>query len=139
MKRSSKMVIVIAIITASAAGCGLTDDHNESQSAAQLTATTNTGSFVLSLSTETAPQDKVVVTSSDGTPSRDCFGACQFAYLAGATLTLRVPFPTDTPNCIRFDGWDGACAGQWTTCVIQLNSDLSTTALWAPIIGCDPA
>jgi hypothetical protein len=133
------MVIALAVIAASAAGCGLTDDQtNESQSAAELTAATNTGSFVLSLSTETAPQDKVVVTSTDGTPSRDCFGGCEFAYLAGSGLTLRIPFPTDKPNCIRFDHWEGACAGQGTTCSIPLNSDVWTAAIWVTIIGCRP-
>jgi hypothetical protein len=123
------MAIALAMMSASAAGA---------EDTAELGATTNADSFVLSLTTEFAPQNKVVVTSSDGTPSRDCVGSCNFAYLAGASLSLRIPFPTDRINCVQQVRWTGACAGQGKTCNLVLNSNLSTEAIWVPIRGCDP-
>lgn len=136
MKSALSMVVVFAMVGASAAGCALSDDQG--QTASELTATTNASAFVLTVITETAPQDKVVVTSSDGSPPRDCFGGCNFAYLAGSTVTTRVPFPTDKPNCIRFDGWSGDCVGSANTCSTVLDRDKTVVANWAPIIGCDP-
>jgi hypothetical protein len=138
--KSNTLSVVTALVMmgASAAGCAVSDEGvNESKTAAELTSTSGTA-FVLSLSTETAPQDKVHVTSSDGSPARDCFGGCSFAYLAGSTLTLRVVFPTDRVNCIFFSGWSGACSGQGNPCTLVLNSNLSTDAIWSPIIGCQP-
>ncbi|HET7500170.1 MAG TPA: hypothetical protein VFK02_04180 [Kofleriaceae bacterium] len=121
------------------AGCTVAgDDVTEGQDTAALGAITSSSAFTISISTETAPQDKVTVSSSDGTPTRDCFGGCTFAYLAGATLTLRIPFPIDRTNCIQFSGWSGACSGQGNPCVVVLNSDLSTEANWSTIIGCQP-
>jgi hypothetical protein len=132
------MVMACAVLSVSAGGCALSDESaREGQAASDLTATSG-NSFVLFLSTETAPQDKVIVTSTDGTPPRDCFGGCQFAYLAGSQLTLRIPFPTDKPNCIMFGGWSGACVGQGSTCSIPLNGDTSTSVNWVNIRGCVP-
>jgi len=136
MKGNSLSVMTaFVMMSAPVTGCALSDDGaKESQRAAALDS-----AFTLNLSTETAPQDKVHVTSSDGSPPRDCFGTgCQFAYLAGSVLTLTVTFPTDRPNCIFFSGWSGACSGQGNPCTLTLNSDLTTEALWSPIIGCDP-
>jgi hypothetical protein len=126
--------VVIAVMLSALANTGVT----AGQSAAELGATTNNSAFSITISTETAPQDLLQVTSSDGTPERDCFESCQFAYLAGSTLTLRVPFPTDQVNCIRFAGWTGACAGQGATCTVVLNGDLVTEAVWAIIRHCSP-
>jgi hypothetical protein len=135
---SLSVVTALVMIGASAAGCAVSDEGvNESKTAAELT-TTSGSAFVLTVSTETAPQDKVQVTSSDGSPTRDCFGGCSFAYLAGASLGLRVVFPTDKVNCIHFTGWSGACAGQGNPCSLVLNSDLFAEAIWSPTIGCQP-
>jgi hypothetical protein len=141
MKGNSLSVgIVFVMVSGLVTGCALSDEPvNESQSTAELGAIRNESAFVLTVSTETAPQDKVNVTPSDGSPGRTCFGTgCQFAFLAGVTLTLRVPFPTDKVNCIFFAGWTGACAGQGNPCTLVLNSDLTTEAIWDPIIGCNP-
>jgi len=137
--KSNMLSVMTAVVMmgASVTGCALSGDElKEGQATEDLIAPS--AAFVLHLSTETAPQDQVDVTSSDGTPLRQCFGGCSFAYLAGAALTLRVPFPTDKPNCIVFNGWTGACAGQGSTCNLVLNSDLTTEAIWAPIRGCHP-
>ncbi|HEU4733492.1 MAG TPA: hypothetical protein VFT22_36615 [Kofleriaceae bacterium] len=121
------------------AGCAVSDDSvQHSQNTAELGAITNNSAFTLFLTTEVAPQDKVDVTSSDGTPLRSCTGGCAFAYLAGSVLTLRVPFPNDKVNCIHFTGWSGACSGQGNPCTLVLNSDLTTEAIWANTIGCQP-
>jgi hypothetical protein len=137
---SLNVVIGLVMMSASVTGCSVSDDSvNESEHAAELGAITNNSAFTIVIRTETAPQDKVVVTSSDGGPPRDCFG-CTLAYVAGTTLNLRIPFPIDSANCIHFTGWSesGACAGQGNPCTVVLNSDLVTEAIWSPTKGCTP-
>src|SRR5689334_24956002 len=84
-------VVLAVLVSALLAGGALANPGvTAGQSAAELGATTNNSAFSITISTETAPQDLVQVTSSDGTPERECVESCQFAYLAGSTLTLRV-------------------------------------------------
>ncbi len=136
---SASVIIAFVVMSASVTGCGFSDDGlSERESAAALGAAVNASAYVLTVSTETLPQDEVIVTSSDGGPARICSGDCQFSYLAGASLTLRIPHPSDRVNCLIFRGWLGACAGQPATCSLVLDSDLTTEAQWAPIRGCIP-
>jgi hypothetical protein len=128
---------VALVITGAVIGCGGSGGFDDGRTEGALR-TTSDGAFVLSLGTETNGQNSVSVQSSDGTPTRECVGGCDFAYLAGSTLTLLVDNPTDVANCLRFSAWDGACAGQKNPCTIVLNSDLSTNALWSRITHCIP-
>lgn len=130
--------IAFAILSASAAGCGLSDEGLGSGPQEDEASAALTNAFTITIFTETAPQNQVTVTSSDGTPLRSCVGSCEFAYLAGSALQLRVPFPQDRINCLLFGGWFGACSGQGTTCNLTLNSNLSTEVNWVPWRGCQP-
>jgi len=133
--------IAFAMIAAVGAGCAVSDDPDgQSQAIGELVATTNASAFTLSLTNGgVGPVDAVSVTSSDGTPIRDCDGGlCNFAYLAGSRLSLSIANTTDLVNCIRFSSWSGACTGPSTQCTLVLNSDLSTRAVWSRLRGCIP-
>lgn len=67
-----------------------------------------------------------------------CRGFCTFAYLGGTTLTITPVLIHDTPNCLQFDQWSGACAGQGSTCHVTVNSDLTTEALYIAMSPCNP-
>lgn len=135
MKRSWQTMIAFVMAVAAVSGCALSEgEATEATDTSELATT----AFTLHLGTEVAPQNQVVVSSSDGTPDRRCIGGCLFAYLAGAKLSLRVPFPTDRPNCVAFSGWTGACAGQGNPCSLVLSNDLGAEAIWTPIRGCQP-
>lgn len=139
-KNTLSMVTALFAMGTFASGCVVSDEDKlgEDKPGAEQQQVTNANSYVINIQTEVAGQDQVVVSSSDGTPDRQCFGGCTFAYLAGSTLTLRVPFPRDNINCIMFNGWFGACGGQWNPCTVVLNSDLSTEVNWVIIRGCSP-
>jgi len=89
--------------------------------------------FTLSADTE---ENDITVTSSRGVDT--CFGFCDYAYAGGSSLTVRVAPTTNRADCMRFTGWQGACAGQGSICTLTINSDLSTSAMWGPISGCQP-
>ena len=128
-----------AMFAAVGAGCAVSDDpDNQRQATGELVATTTPSAFVLSLTNDgRGPADAVDVTSSDGTPLRECDGGlCTFAYLAGSTLSLSISNTTDLVNCIRFSSWSGACTGTSTQCTLVLTSDLATRAVWSRILGC---
>jgi len=65
-------------------------------------------------------------------------GTCSFSYFLGSPLTLTLTSTRNLVDCLQFTGWQGACAGQGSTCSLVANSDLSTTATWSRIIGCIP-
>jgi hypothetical protein len=89
-----------------------------------------------SLSVETE-ENEITVTSSRGVDTCD-LGFCEYGYAGGSALTVRVAPATNRADCLRFTGWEGACAGQGSICSLTINGDLSTTALWGPIAGCSP-
>jgi len=96
---------------------------------------TDASAFVLHLST----REEVEVAASDGSVHPPCFGSrCDIAFIAGVTVTLNVPFTTDEVNCLTFDGWTGACAGQGNPCKLVMNSDLTTATVWKRLLGCSP-
>lgn len=90
--------------------------------------------FALSVETD---ENLITVTSSRGTDTCDV-GFCDYAYAGGSSLTVRVTPAINRADCLRFTGWDGACAGQGSTCTLTINSDLWTDAIWSPISGCTP-
>jgi hypothetical protein len=121
--------LVLGLIGGLSAGCALPDGDAEGSRAAELR---SQSAFVLSVSTDENP---VSVTTSSG--SNSCPDSCQFAYIAGTSLTLHAGFQ-NLGDCLRFSGWSGACATQGQTCTLVINSDLSTTALYSRIFGCTP-
>jgi len=133
------VVATCALLAGSAMGCVSEDAAPGEGDESGLAFEFGPGAHVLTLSTFWTPQAVVKVTSNEGTPPRSCTGSnCQFAYLSGAGLTLRIPFPNDKPNCMHFDHWQGACSGTASTCTVTLDSDKSVTAVWVDTIGCDP-
>lgn len=136
MKNSTLgMIVAIAMMGASGAsatGCALSDDNVESQST-ELGVTPSVAAFVLTVQT-----DEEQITVSSNISTLDCFGSCNFAYLGGSSLAVRVPFTKDKVNCELFHGWSGACAGQGPICLLVINSNLTTSANWVPLLGCTP-
>jgi hypothetical protein len=113
----------------------LSDDNVESQSA-EIGATPNIAAFVLTVQTD----EEQITVSSSTSAGETCFGgqSCNFAYLGGSSLAIRVPFTKDQVNCELFHGWSGACAGQGSICTLVINSNLTTRATWVPLLGCRP-
>jgi len=137
--RMSMVVAACAGLGLAAMGCVSNDGGASGDADSELTLEVGPGAHVLTLSTETAPQNVVDVTTNDGEPPRDCVGTdCQLAFLSGVGLTLRIPFPTDNPNCVAFNHWTGACAGQGNPCTITLDTDKTTEAVWTRLRGCVP-
>lgn len=137
----SAAVFAVVVTSLATAGCAVSEDDLASAEvvhALDTAAAATPAAFVLSITTELAPQDQVRITSSDGRTD-PCIGSCNFAYLAGSNLTITFPFGTsDRPNCLRFQRWTGACAGQGSRCRLTINSNLVTEAVWVPILGCNP-
>lgn len=90
--------------------------------------------FALSVETD---ENTVTVTSSRGVDTCDG-GFCDYGYAAGSSLTVRLSSTVNRVDCLRFTGWDGACAGQGSSCTLTINSDIWTDAIWSPISGCQP-
>ena len=104
------------------------------------TATAALSAFVLTVSSD-FNGNTIKVTSPTHIDTCARSATCNFAYLQGTSLTIH----TDHLNrifCSVFDSWVGACAGQTETCTIVINSDLSTTSVFADLGGgsglCEP-
>ena len=116
------------------AGCAATpSDLDEAQTAQSIK---NTAAFTLSISGEEAAIKITTTNVSDTCPQDE---SCDFGFIGGSVLTIR---PTSTQNlvdCLRFNGWTGACAGQGSTCTVTINSDLTVGEnFWTRISGCIP-
>ncbi len=90
--------------------------------------------FVLTVSSD---EGQITVTSSSGTNTCIEADTCNFAYLGGSALTIKSQ-GQNLPDCEKFNHWVGACAGQTATCNVVINSNLSTSAVFGPILGCVP-
>jgi hypothetical protein len=64
--------------------------------------------------------------------------SCSFHHAIGSALTLSLTATQNTADCLAFVGWNGACAGQGSTCNLELDGDLSTSVRWGHITGCRP-
>jgi hypothetical protein len=130
---SVSMIVTVAMAGASMTGC-LSDGNVESESA-DIGATPSISAFVMTVQTD---YEHIDVSSSKSSID-SCFeGSCNFAYLGGSSLAIRVPFTKDQIDCELFHGWSGACAGQGATCTLVINSNLTTRAIWVPLLGCKP-
>jgi len=65
-------------------------------------------------------------------------GTCQFAYVTGTPITMSLTSTRNVADCLQFSGWQGACAGQSSSCSLVVNSDVSARAVWSRISGCIP-
>jgi hypothetical protein len=126
--------VVVVLACAAVAGCAATPtDIAEDQVAQGLT---NTAAFVLTVSGFEAGI-RVTTTGVNDLCSAD--SQCQFAFLGGSTLTISPTGTKQLADCLQFAGWQGACAGQGTTCTVVINSDLSVSEhFWTRISGCIP-
>ena len=136
-KRSLRLgSFFLALIGAASGGCATTDSGTDAEN--DITATPETDGFLIDeVLTVTSGENDITVLSSSGTDTCPAFETRNFAYIAGTALTIKT-FPTNLPDCERFIRWDGVCAGQTNQCNLVINSDLSTTSVFGPILGCVP-
>lgn len=73
----------------------------------------------------------------DGTTTL-CDEGCTRTYAAGSVVRLQPAMPTNTVDCLQFNHWNGACAGQGVTCTLTVNSNLSASVAYARITRCIP-
>jgi hypothetical protein len=125
------------MITCAASGCVSSSDELEGHpETARGRAAIEAEECVLTVITDVAPQDKVVIIVNDFF-FRDCFGSCQYTIMAGSEVILRVPFPTDHINCIQFTGWGGDCKDEGNPCYETCPRRMSVNAIWTQIAGCE--
>ncbi len=133
--RLAPFSLVLALIPAAAGGCVTADIDPEGSQAAEVAEvgiTPNVSAFVLSVGTD----DGIVTVTGGGTTNTCGSLQCNFAYLAGTSLSLSARgVPAD---CEKFSSWSGACSGQGNPCSLVINSNLSTTAQDSFIPGCKP-
>jgi hypothetical protein len=131
----SAFSIVLVLAGATTVGCATADDQLEGDQTAAVGATTNLTAFVLTVESGENP----ITVSSPGVADNVCpaFESRNFAYVSGSQLTIKT-FPTNLADCEQFIRWDGACAGQGHQCSLVINSNLSTTSVFGPILGCVP-
>jgi hypothetical protein len=121
-------------------GCAMEEVVAETERTAELTGAESpvapaASAFTLSVSSEGSG---IRVIAPTHTLTCADFTFCQFAYVAGTAITVKPRRTTDQVDCIRFSHWEGACAGQSSNCQLVVNSDLSTHAVWVPLLGCRP-
>jgi hypothetical protein len=115
----------------------LTNLTNTASYALTCTGPGGTGSYSTTI-TVTIPNFTLQVNKSVGgsvvsdDASINCGSACSQIYPKGTAVTLTAT--ADNPTYWKFVGWTGACAGQGTTgtCTVTVNSDTTTSALFAP-------
>lgn len=81
------------------------------------------------LTAATSGDGNGVITSSPA--GITCGFDCDEIYTKGTVITLNVAAAEGSV----FNGWTGACAGQINPCKLTLNSDASTTATFARLVG----
>lgn len=130
--RSLSLYLALVVSGAILGGCAVTDSDIESQSAED--AVTSAASAVV-LSVSGIEGEDV---ASPGRFDTCTNGQCQFAYLAGTSLTITPDGRNATADCLQFASWSGACAGQGATCNLVINSALSVRSVWTRRPGCVP-
>ena len=126
--------VVVALVCALIAGCAATPADVDEDQVAQ--GVTSTAAFVLTVSGFEAGIRVTTTGVNDLCPADE---QCQFAFIGGSTLTIVPTATRQLADCLQFAGWQGACAGQGTTCTVVINSDLSVSEnFWTRIGGCIP-
>lgn len=129
MTRLSSCLAALAL--AAVTGCVASGEPDESSQSADLGADT---AFTLGVSTI---ENAIQIVRSDGNTDT-CDSSCTFAYVAGLHLSISPTSLTQRADCLMWIGWNGACAGQGSTCSLTINSNLSTSAKWGRIANCRP-
>jgi hypothetical protein len=126
--------VIVMLVCAAVAGCAvIPTDADEDQVAQSITPS---AAFVLTVSGFEAA---IRVTTTGITDTCPADEQCQFAFVEGSTLTIKPTATQQRADCLQFAGWQGACAGQGTTCTVVINSDLSVSErFWTRIGGCIP-
>lgn len=126
--------VISALFCVAFAGCAAApSDIGEGQ---DVQSVTNFSAFALTISGEEAAIRITTTNVSDTCPADD---QCQFGFIGGSVLTIRPTSTQNTIDCLRFNGWTGACAGQGSTCTVTINSDLTVGQnFWTRISGCIP-
>ena len=128
--------LIFALICAASGGCTTPDNDIEESHVAEVRAPMpDLSAFVL---TVIAVESDIVITAAN-TVTNTCPGnsICNFAYIAGTALTIHTQGRI-LPDCEKFVHWDGSCAGHGASCSLVINSNLSTTPVYGPILGCVP-
>lgn len=125
------MSLLVAVVGASLGGCvdpspGVGSEASELSSASAWTLTVD------------ADETNITV-ASPGLATNTCtaFSTCAYGFVSGLTLTIKTG-AKNIPDCEQFSSWNGACAGQGTTCTVVINSDLTTGPNYTFIRGCQP-
>jgi len=122
--------LVVALSAGTFAGCAVEDrDPDGSQHAARIVPAT---SFTLTVGSEA---ETVRVITGGGTTKGGTGSTLSFP--AGTPVTINAQLQ-NLGDCLKFDSWDGACAGQGRPCSLVVNSDLDTGAHYVAIFGCIP-
>jgi len=126
--------LMVVLLCAAVAGCAATPTGADEGQDVQ--GITSAAAFVLTVSGFEAG---IRVTTTGVTDTCEADSQCQFAFLGGSTLTIKPTSTQQRADCLQFAGWQGACAGQGTTCTVVINSDLSVSEnFWTRIGGCIP-
>jgi|GEM_PF-5916480 len=114
------------------------NDPSTDQTTSDLRATPEVTSFVLTVRPGGPSTQGADLTSSDGGHNLCHPGPCNFAYVAGVSVTISPVQLVDTINCRQWDHWLGACAGQGSTCHLTISGNASVTGVVSTLQGCTP-
>lgn len=134
-------VLAIALVTAS--GCALEEEPADTASneatLASGDAVAAVPSYTLHVSGSPFSTITVTHTNHNGDTVHNSCRTCDLPYLKGTKLKIRVTFPINEIDCMQFGSWNQSpCAGQGSTCNATINSNISATVRWIPLLGCDP-
>lgn len=125
--------VIVVLACASVAGCAAAPDADEGELTQGLT---TAATAVLTVSGFEADIRVTTTNVNDLCPADS---QCQFAFIAGSTLTIAPTATRQLADCLQFSAWQGACAGQGTTCTVVISSDISVSEkFWTRISGCVP-
>lgn len=129
--------LAVALIGVACGGCAITEGDAESSQSVEVNAvTSNVSAFVLTVTANF--ESDIDVTNSTSGNNCPAGTTCNFAFLQGTAVTVQTA-AQNLIDCAKFTQWDGACAGQGSTCSLVINSNLSTSARYKfGIPGCIP-
>ena len=130
MRTRTVLFVLTAALAVSA--CVAPTDGDEASTESEISEAPRT-TFTL---TASAFEGGVILTNPNGTQTL-CDG-CTQTYPAGSVVQLVPAMPTNTVDCVRFNHWNGSCAGQGLNCTLTINSNAITSVAYAHINGCTP-
>ena len=138
LRHSFALAVALALAGTVAGGCAVEDSDEDIASDELALATGDVApsatAFTLTITQNAGVGDVTVSWTPDFHDI--CRNDCQEAILSGSRVTLHAL--TNRVDCFKFLKWDGACAGQGSTCEFTMTSDKSTMVTWTRLLGCDP-